>query len=206
MIKPVEIAADIYPNAFGRVSTVVISAINAVTAGIINAALTPPSIREIKSTSTVFPTPNNSSETLKKSKPRMIIFLRPNLSAHLIRIDPDKARKLLVSLSHFLRQNLSTTTVNKTTLEQELKHTKAYLSIEETRFVDKLKVIYEIDEDALLEKIPPLTLQPIVENAITTIASVFFAVSEMSFYIKVLKKSSTNNITNVFSLITMHVN
>ncbi|MED3553020.1 sensor histidine kinase [Cytobacillus praedii] len=95
------------------------------------------------------------------------LFNSLNIIVSLIRIDPDKARKLLVSLSHFLRQNLSTTTVNKTTLEQELKHTKAYLSIEETRFVDKLKVIYEIDEDALLEKIPPLTLQPIVENAIT---------------------------------------
>jgi two-component system sensor histidine kinase LytS len=53
-----------------------------------------------------------------------------------------------------------------TTLEQELMHVKAYLAIEEARFVDKLNVIYEIEEDALLHYIPPLTLQPIVENAI----------------------------------------
>jgi two-component system sensor histidine kinase LytS len=65
-----------------------------------------------------------------------------------------------------LRQNLTATTVSVTTLEQELRHVKAYLSIEETRFIDRLEVIYDIDEDALLEKIPPLTLQPIVENAV----------------------------------------
>jgi two-component system sensor histidine kinase LytS len=53
-----------------------------------------------------------------------------------------------------------------TSLEQELKHVKAYLELEQARFVNKLEVIYEIDQGALLKNIPPLTLQPIVENAI----------------------------------------
>jgi two-component system sensor histidine kinase LytS len=53
-----------------------------------------------------------------------------------------------------------------TTLEQELKHVKAYLEIEEARFFNKLIVEYTIDEKVLLENIPPLTLQPIVENAV----------------------------------------
>lgn len=94
------------------------------------------------------------------------LFNTLNTILSLVRLNPDKARKLLVSLSHFLRQNLSVTTQSVTTLEQELKHVKAYLSIEEARFVDKLKVSYEIDEEALYHTIPPLTLQPIVENAI----------------------------------------
>ncbi|MBS4192107.1 sensor histidine kinase [Bacillus sp. FJAT-49705] len=94
------------------------------------------------------------------------LFNTLNTIVSLIRIDPGKARKLLVSLSHFLRQNLAGTTLSMTTLEQELKHVKAYLEIEETRFVDKLEVIYDIDAEALLVKIPPLTLQPIIENAI----------------------------------------
>jgi two-component system, LytTR family, sensor histidine kinase LytS len=94
------------------------------------------------------------------------LFNSLNTILSLVRIDPAKARKLLVSLSHFLRQNLSVTTQSITTLEQELKHVKAYLAIEEARFVDKLKVIYEIDDEALFHTIPPLTLQPIVENAI----------------------------------------
>ncbi|WP_026583231.1 sensor histidine kinase [Bacillus sp. J33] len=94
------------------------------------------------------------------------LFNSLNTIVSLVRIEPAKARKLLVSLSHFLRQNLTATTVSVTTLEQELRHVKAYLSIEETRFVDRLEVIYDIDDDALFEKIPPLTLQPIVENAV----------------------------------------
>ncbi|MCL6570114.1 MAG: histidine kinase [Bacillus sp. (in: Bacteria)] len=95
------------------------------------------------------------------------LFNSLNIILSLVRIDPTKARKLLVSLSHFLRQNLSATTQSLTTLEQELKHVKAYLAIEEARFFDKLTVIYDIEEAALLQNIPPLTLQPIVENAIS---------------------------------------
>ncbi|MFC0473857.1 LytS/YhcK type 5TM receptor domain-containing protein [Robertmurraya beringensis] len=94
------------------------------------------------------------------------LFNTLNTILSLIRLDPMKARKLLVSLSHFLRQNLSVTTQSLTTLEQELKHVKAYLAIEEARFVNKLSVTYDIDENTLLQNIPPLTLQPIVENAI----------------------------------------
>ncbi|MCM3585627.1 sensor histidine kinase [Mesobacillus maritimus] len=94
------------------------------------------------------------------------LFNTLNTIVSLIRIDQTKARKLLVSLSHFLRQNLTVTTHNMGTLEQEIKHTKAYLSIEEARFIDRLEVIYDIDETVLLKSLPPLTLQPIVENAI----------------------------------------
>ncbi|MGI8387491.1 LytS/YhcK type 5TM receptor domain-containing protein [Robertmurraya sp. P23] len=94
------------------------------------------------------------------------LFNTLNTILSLIRLDPMKARKLLVSLSHFLRQNLSVTTQSLTTLEQELKHVKAYLAIEEARFANKLSVTYDIDEGTLLQNIPPLTLQPIVENAI----------------------------------------
>lgn len=94
------------------------------------------------------------------------LFNSLNTIVSLIRIDPLKARKILISLSHFIRQNLSGTTQRLTSLEQELKHVQAYLSVEEARFVDKLKVAYEVEEQALTVKIPPLTLQPIVENAI----------------------------------------
>jgi two-component system, LytTR family, sensor histidine kinase LytS len=94
------------------------------------------------------------------------LFNTMNVITSLIRIDPAKARMLLVSLSHFLRQNLTATTVTITSLEQELRHVKAYLAIEEARFVEKLRVTYEVDDAALLVKIPPLTLQPIVENAV----------------------------------------
>ncbi|WP_216828454.1 sensor histidine kinase [Alkalihalobacterium elongatum] len=94
------------------------------------------------------------------------LFNALNTIVALIRTDPMKARKLLISLSHFFRQNLAGTTATETTLEDELRHVKAYLSIEEARFADRLSILYEIDEDALHYKVPPMTLQPIVENAI----------------------------------------
>jgi two-component system sensor histidine kinase LytS len=94
------------------------------------------------------------------------LFNALNTIVALVRTDPLKARKLLISLSHFFRQNLAGTNATETTLEEELKHVKAYLEIEETRFLDKLTVQYEIEEEMLKNKIPPMTLQPIVENAI----------------------------------------
>ncbi len=122
------------------------------------------------------------------------LFNTLNTIVSLIRIDPSKARKLLVSLSHFLRQNLTATTHSMILLEQELKHVKAYLSIEETRFVDRLEVLYDIDESALLQSIPPLTLQPLVENSIkhgfknkesNCILHIIIQKTDNSIYIKV---------------------
>ncbi|MFD1019250.1 LytS/YhcK type 5TM receptor domain-containing protein [Thalassobacillus hwangdonensis] len=94
------------------------------------------------------------------------LFNSLNVIVSLIRSKPDMARSLLIALSKFFRQNLSATTKTWTTLEEELKHVKAYLLIEETRFVDKLHITYEVDQDALHLKIAPLTLQPLVENCI----------------------------------------
>ncbi|WP_330949319.1 sensor histidine kinase [Virgibacillus sp. MG-45] len=94
------------------------------------------------------------------------LFNSLNIIVSLIRTNPDKARALLVSLSYFIRQNLAGTTARLVSISQELAHVKAYLKIEEARFVDKLKIIYDIDEAVLGWNIPPLTLQPIVENAV----------------------------------------
>ncbi|RWZ52308.1 sensor histidine kinase [Halobacillus fulvus] len=94
------------------------------------------------------------------------LFNSLNVMVSLIRTEPDKARSLLIALSKFFRQNLGATTKTWTSLEEELKHVKSYLLIEETRFVDKLHVNYSVDPEALSAKIAPLTLQPIVENCI----------------------------------------
>ncbi len=94
------------------------------------------------------------------------LFNSMNIIVSLIRTDPDQARKLLTSLSYFLRQNVTGTTASQISLEQELSHVKAYLEITEARFVDRLTILYDLDDNLLAQKIPPFTLQPIVENAI----------------------------------------
>jgi two-component system, LytTR family, sensor histidine kinase LytS len=94
------------------------------------------------------------------------LFNTINVIVSLTRINPDKARTLLISLSQFVRQNLTGSTKSTSTLKEEGQHVKAYLAIEEARFFDRLEVVYEIDEDALQAKVPSITLQPLVENAI----------------------------------------
>lgn len=47
---------------------------------------------------------------------------------------------------------------------EELEHTRAYLSVEMARFTDQLSVTY--DTPCVDFKLPPLTLQPVVENAV----------------------------------------
>jgi LytS/YehU family sensor histidine kinase len=52
------------------------------------------------------------------------------------------------------------------TLEKELDIVKDYLALELIRFEDRLKVSYQIDEETLVNPIPPMMLQTLVENAI----------------------------------------
>jgi two-component system, LytTR family, sensor histidine kinase LytS len=94
------------------------------------------------------------------------LFNTINVIVSLIRIDPNKARKLLLSLSHFIRQNLTGSTKPTSSLKEELGHVKAYLLIEEARFYDRLQISYKIDETALHVQVPSITLQPLVENSI----------------------------------------
>ncbi|MEL3973532.1 sensor histidine kinase [Rossellomorea oryzaecorticis] len=94
------------------------------------------------------------------------LFNAINVIVSLTRINPDKARTLLISLSQFIRQNLSGSTKSTSTLREECQHVKAYLAIEEARFFDRLQVVYDLDEVAMHTVVPSITLQPLVENAI----------------------------------------
>jgi two-component system sensor histidine kinase AlgZ len=52
------------------------------------------------------------------------------------------------------------------TLAQEIDLAKNYLSIEQVRFGERLQVHWQLDPDANSAKLPPLLLQPLVENAV----------------------------------------
>lgn len=77
----------------------------------------------------------------------------------------EQAADLLLDFSDYLRMNIDTLS-NEVNIpfEKELKHTKAYVRIEQLRFGKKLTVIYDIGTTDFT--IPPLTVQPIVENAV----------------------------------------
>ncbi len=83
----------------------------------------------------------------------------------LIKIDPDKAQKALDEFTEYLRANLSSLT--KTGLinfKEELRHIETYLSLEKMRFDERLSVNYDIKVVDFL--VPPLSIQPLVENAV----------------------------------------
>lgn len=84
---------------------------------------------------------------------------------HYIRTDPDTASDLLVKLGDFFRKNIKPGGAS-VPLAKELEHCEDYLSIERARFEERLKVTYDIDPVALECPVPPLILQPLVENAL----------------------------------------
>ena len=84
---------------------------------------------------------------------------------YLIAQDTDKAQKITLDFSTYLRKNFTALATDGTVpFTEELEHTRAYLEVEQTRFEDNLFV--EFDTPHARFRVPPLTLQPIVENAI----------------------------------------
>lgn len=92
------------------------------------------------------------------------LFNALNTIISFIRINPNKARELIINLSTYLRYNLDIGE-NHVDIYKELEQVKAYVEIEKARFGDKLHVVYNIEDD-LDVKIPNLIIQPIVENSI----------------------------------------
>jgi two-component system, LytTR family, sensor kinase len=84
----------------------------------------------------------------------------------LILINPPKAREMVQQLSDFLRATLRRADEHWITLEQELTYLQLYLAIEKVRFGHRLDLQIDFDEQIKLWLIPPLLIQPLVENAI----------------------------------------
>ena len=83
----------------------------------------------------------------------------------LITIDPERAQSALDDFTEYLRRNLSSLTeTNLISFEDELRHIQTYVSLEKVRFNDRLNVKYDIQVTNF--KVPPLSIQPLVENAI----------------------------------------
>ena len=88
------------------------------------------------------------------------------ISTLVLEQDGKHANRMLTQLSAFLRYSLDSDPLLKTTLAEEVRALKLYLEIEKTRFDDRLKVNFEIDEETLDAPVPSLILQPAIENAI----------------------------------------
>ena len=94
------------------------------------------------------------------------LFNSMNIIASLISIDPDLAEEVVEDLSVLFRASLNEATSQPVRLSEELDLCEKYVHIEGLRLDDRLKVDWQIAIDVNQIKIPLLTLQPLLENAI----------------------------------------
>ena len=117
------------------------------------------------------------SEAEKLARDAELYNLRQQLQPHflfnslnsinaLIGFKPDEARKMIHQLSDFLRGTLKKDDQQQVTLPDELAHLQLYLDIEKVRFGHRLKAEISCDDKCDTAILPPMILQPIVENAI----------------------------------------
>ena len=77
-----------------------------------------------------------------------------------------QARGVVEKLAEFLRYSLARKPDEMVTLREEVEAQQAYLAIEEVRFGKRLTVEWEIDPRVHAARVPPLVLQPLLENAV----------------------------------------
>ncbi|MCM1989947.1 ATP-binding protein [Oceanirhabdus seepicola] len=123
----------------------------------------------------------NTLLELKKSVEQAVTselcFLQAQIKPHFLfnalntimsfcRTNPERARELLLDLSNYLRKSFDFNNKEKfVSLENEMSFVKSYLAIEKARFSKRLNIIYDIEPN-LNCLMPPLILQPLVENAV----------------------------------------
>jgi len=93
------------------------------------------------------------------------LFNTLNTALALVRLDPARAEGVLEDLAELFRVAISDSR-EAVTLAEEVELAQRYLAIEQIRFGSRLKVVWELDPAAGRARVPPLLLQPLVENAV----------------------------------------
>jgi two-component system sensor histidine kinase AlgZ len=94
------------------------------------------------------------------------LFNSLNSISALTTADPRRARDMCIRLSDFLRNSLRLGERMVVPFGEELALTRTYLDVEQVRFGDRLRVRQEFDGDCKDCEVPPLLVQPLIENAI----------------------------------------
>jgi two-component system LytT family sensor kinase len=75
-------------------------------------------------------------------------------------------RELIAKLSDLFRYQLKATKMELVPLKDELGFVRKYLDLEKARFQDRLQVMVDVPEDVMEAMVPPMILQPLVENSV----------------------------------------
>ena len=105
-------------------------------------------------------------KTIKSHINPHFIFNALNSIRALVDENPARARTAITELSNILRSSMQAEKLETVPLQQELDIVRDYLALEQMRFEERLKVEMYIEPDTLLQPIPPMMLQTLVENAI----------------------------------------
>ncbi|OAK67019.1 histidine kinase [Variovorax paradoxus] len=113
-------------------------------------------------------TPAATTARLEELQSRIrphFLFNTLNSAIALVREEPAKAETMLEDLAELFRQALADPR-ESCTLADEIALAERYLAIEQVRFGDRLRIRWDLDAAASKARLPPLLLQPLVENAI----------------------------------------
>jgi Histidine kinase/Histidine kinase-, DNA gyrase B-, and HSP90-like ATPase len=94
------------------------------------------------------------------------LFNTLNVLSNLIHTDPRKAEDLTEELASVFRYTLDATRTEWVSLEDELRFVTSYLRIEKARFEGRLGYLIDMEPQTETVRIPPMILQPVVENAV----------------------------------------
>jgi two-component system, LytTR family, sensor kinase len=122
--------------------------------------------RELRATHLEARLAQSRLQVLKMQLHPHFLFNTLNTISELVYKDPEAAERMITDLGELLRLSLESVGVQEVPLYQELDFLKKYLEIEQTRFHDRLRVVMEIDPQALDAAVPNMILQPLVENAV----------------------------------------
>jgi len=80
--------------------------------------------------------------------------------------EQEGTRELIAKLSDLFRYQLKATKTELIPLHEELEFVEKYLDLEKARFEDRLEIIVDVPQSIRKEKVPPMILQPLVENSL----------------------------------------
>ncbi|HMQ00046.1 MAG TPA: histidine kinase, partial [Cyclobacteriaceae bacterium] len=120
---------------------------------------------------------NEKAELALKNQEMQISLLKSQINPHfffntlnslstLVGTSKEKARKVITQLSDIFRYALDSHGGQLVKLNKEINFIENYVKIQHVRFGDRLQFIKKIDENVLGMDIPPMILQPLVENAV----------------------------------------
>jgi len=120
-----------------------------------------------------------ATELLAVAREQQLAALKAQINPHFLfntlnsisatlKQDPNQAREMIAKLSRLLRYALDGVQRDQVTLREEIDFVRRYLDLERHRFSDRLDAQVKVDapEDDLDRPVPPMVLQPLVENAL----------------------------------------